>query len=89
MITILVGGFLWLGARASIQQGTPRGRLHLVNAAALAATSFGLPDPALVPDLRRLSPRGTRAGQAAVIQPVGAGRPCGFRVRGVLHRRGL
>lgn len=61
MITILVGGFLWMGASASIQQGTLRGRLHLVSAAALAAPAVGIPATATVADIRRLSVTGTPA----------------------------
>ncbi|MBT2531314.1 site-2 protease family protein [Arthrobacter sp. ISL-48] len=59
MITILVGGFLWMGASASIQQGTMRGRLHLVSAAALAVPAVGIPGTATVADILRLSPAGT------------------------------
>lgn len=58
MITILVGGFLWMGASASIQQGTLRGRMHLVSAAALAAPAVGIPATATVADIRSLSSRG-------------------------------
>jgi Zn-dependent protease len=61
MITVLVGGFLWMGASASIQQGTLRGRMHLVSAAALAAPAVGIPTTATVTDVRRLSPDGSRA----------------------------
>jgi Zn-dependent protease len=61
MITILVGGFLWMGASASIQQGTLRGRLHLVSAAALARPAVGVPATATVEDILRLSPAGTPA----------------------------
>ncbi|MHA7300080.1 site-2 protease family protein [Pseudarthrobacter sp. MDT1-22] len=61
MITVLVGGFLWMGASAAIQQGTLRGRMHLVSAAALAAPAVGIPAAAVVADIRRLSPDGSRA----------------------------
>jgi Zn-dependent protease len=61
MITVLVGGFLWMGASASIQQGTLRGRLHLVSAAALAGPAVGVPATATVEDILRLSPAGTPA----------------------------
>lgn len=54
MITILVAGFLWIGASASIQQGTLRGRLHLVSAAALSTPAVGLPATASVQDALRL-----------------------------------
>ncbi|MFJ6155991.1 site-2 protease family protein [Pseudarthrobacter sp. NPDC092184] len=50
MITVLVGAFLWMGASASIQQGTLRGRLHLVSAAALSTPAAGLPSTAMVED---------------------------------------
>lgn len=61
MITILVGGFLWMGASASIQQGNLRGRMHLVSAAALAAPAVGIPATATVADVRRLSAEGLQA----------------------------
>lgn len=61
MITVLVGGFLWMGASASIQQGTMRGRLHLVNAAALARPAVGIPNTSTVADVLRLSPTGVPA----------------------------
>lgn len=73
MITVLVGGFLWMGASASIQQGTLRGRMHLVSAAALAAPAVGIPATATVADIRRLSPDGSRA--VVVCGP--GGRPQG------------
>jgi Zn-dependent protease len=53
MITVLVGGFLWMGASASIQQGTLRGRLHLVSAAGLSTPAAGLPSTATVEDALR------------------------------------
>ncbi len=61
MITILVGGFLWMGASASIQQGTLRGRLPLVSAAALSMPAAGLPATATAGDALRLSEGGARA----------------------------
>jgi len=61
MITILVGGFLWMGASASIQQGTLRGRLPLVSAAALSMPAAGLPATATVRDALRLSEGGGKA----------------------------
>jgi CBS domain containing-hemolysin-like protein len=73
MITILVGGFLWMGASASIQQGTLRGRLHLVSAAALAGPAVGVPATATVADILRLSPAGT----PAVVVCGADGRPQG------------
>ncbi|MDQ0633920.1 Zn-dependent protease [Arthrobacter pascens] len=59
MITVLVGSFLWMGASASIQQGTLRSRLHLVSAAALAVPAVGVPGTATAADILRLSPAGT------------------------------
>ena len=61
MITILGGGFLWMGATASIRQGTMRGRLHLVNAAALARAAVGVPFTATVADILMLAPSGVPA----------------------------
>ena len=61
MITVLVGGFLWMGASASIQQGTMRGRLHLVNAAALSRPAVGVPVTASVAEIQRLAPSGIPA----------------------------
>ncbi len=80
MITILVGGFLWMGATASIQQGTLRGRMHLVSAGALAAPAVGIPATATVADIRRLSPDGSRA--VVVCGP--EGRPQGVVDAGAL-----
>ncbi len=54
MITVLVGGFLWIGASAAIQQGTLRGRLPLVSAAGLSTPAIGLPATASVEDALRL-----------------------------------
>ncbi|HJV98738.1 MAG TPA: site-2 protease family protein [Arthrobacter sp.] len=71
MITLLVGGFLWMGASASIQQGTMRGRLHLVNAAALAGPAVGIPYTATVADVLRVAP----AGLPAVVVCGPDGRP--------------
>jgi Zn-dependent protease len=80
MITVLVGGFLWMGASASIQQGTLRGRMHLVSAAALAAPAVGIPATATVADIRGLSPDGSRA--VVVCGP--EGRPQGVVDAGAL-----
>lgn len=71
LITILVGGFLWVGASASIQQGRLRSRLHLVNAAALAEPAVGLPESSTVADVRAL----TAAGPTAVVLCAPDGRP--------------
>jgi Zn-dependent protease len=72
MVTVLVGGFLWIGASAAIQQGTLRGRLHLVSATALATPAVGIPATATVADVRRLSTEGT-----AVVTCGPEGRPEG------------
>jgi len=61
MITVMVGGFLWMGASASIQQGTLRGRLPLVSAAALATPAAGLPATGTVRDALLLGADGTKA----------------------------
>jgi Zn-dependent protease len=58
LITVLVCGFLWVGASAAIQHGRLRSRLHLVNAASLAEPAVGLPETASVADVLRLSPAG-------------------------------
>jgi Zn-dependent protease len=79
MITVLVGGFLWMGASAAIQQGTLRGRLHLVSATALATPAVGIPATATVADIRRLSTDG-----AAVVTCGPEGRP-----QGVVDMRAL
>lgn len=80
MITALVGGFLWMGASASIQQGTLRGRMYLVSAAALAAPAVGIPTTASVTEVRRLSMGGSRA--VVVCGP--DGRPQGVVDAGAL-----
>jgi Zn-dependent protease len=80
MITVLVGGFLWMGASASIQQGTLRGRMHLVSAAALAAPAVGIPATATVADIRRLTQDRSRA--VVVCGP--EGRPQGVVDTGAL-----
>ncbi len=61
MITVLVGGFLWMGASASIQQGTLRGRLPLVSAAALSTPAAGMPATGTVRDALRLGEAGTKS----------------------------
>jgi Zn-dependent protease len=80
MITVLVGGFLWMGASGAIQQGTMRGRLHLVSATTLATPAVGIPATATVADIRRLSPTGTPA--VVVCGPEG-------RPQGVVDSRAL
>jgi len=71
MITVLVGGFLWMGASAAIQQGTLRGRLHLVSAAGLSTPAVGLPATASVQDALRL---GAPGNTSVVVYGLG-GRP--------------
>jgi Zn-dependent protease len=71
LITVLVGGFLWMGASASIQQGRLRSRLHLVSAAALAEPAVGLPESATVGDVLAL----TADGRNAVVLCAPDGRP--------------
>ncbi|WAJ34636.1 site-2 protease family protein [Arthrobacter sp. FX8] len=61
MITILVGGFLWMGASASIQQGTLRARLPLVSAAGLSTPAVGVPASGTVRDALRLAAEGTKS----------------------------
>jgi Zn-dependent protease len=58
VVTVLVSGFLWVGASAAIQQGRLRSRLHLVDAAALAEPAVGLSNTSTVADVLRLSPDG-------------------------------
>lgn len=74
LITALVGSFLWMGASASIQQARLRGRLHLVDAAALAEPAVGLPETATVADLQDLAP----AGRPTVVLCDRDGRPVGI-----------
>ncbi|XAS69224.1 site-2 protease family protein [Micrococcaceae bacterium Sec5.7] len=61
LITVLVGGFLWMGASASIQQGSLRSRLPLITAAGLAEAAVGVSSTATVDDILRLAPAGTPA----------------------------
>jgi Zn-dependent protease len=71
LITILVGGFLWMGASASIQQGRLRSRLHLVSAAALAEPAVGLPETGSVSDVLGAA----AGGRTAVVLCAPDGRP--------------
>lgn len=71
MITVLVSSFLWMGASASIQQGTLRGRLPFVSAAALATPAVGLPATATVRDALDHG----AAGSGAVVVQGPDGRP--------------
>ena len=73
MITILVGGFLWMGASASIQQGTLRGRLPLVSAAALSTPAGGVAATGTVRDALRVQ----AAGMPSVVVCGPDGRPQG------------
>ncbi|BCW19192.1 peptidase M50 [Arthrobacter sp. NtRootA9] len=73
MITVLVCGFLWMGASASIQQGTLRARLPLVSAAALSTPAVGVPATATVLDILHHP----RPGNAAVVVCGQDGRPQG------------
>ncbi len=74
LITALVGSFLWMGASASIQQARLRGRLYLVDAAALAEPALGLPETATVADLLDRAP----AGKPTVVLCDRDGRPVGI-----------
>lgn len=71
LITVLVCGFLWVGASGAINHGRLRGRLHLVNAFALAEPAVGVADSDSVADVLRVSP----AGQPAVVVCDAARRP--------------
>jgi Zn-dependent protease len=71
LITVLVCGFLWMGASGSIQQGRLRSRLHLVSAAALAEPAVGLPESATVADVLQV----TAGGGPAVVLYAPDGRP--------------
>ena len=66
IITLLVCGFLWMGATASIQQARVRGRLHLVNAGTLAEPAVGLPESATVAEVLRL-PRDAATGASPAV----------------------
>ncbi|UVJ37733.1 site-2 protease family protein [Arthrobacter sp. CJ23] len=61
LITVLVCGFLWVGASGAIQSGRFRSRLHLVSAVALAEPAVGIPNSATVEDVLRIAPAGTPA----------------------------
>ncbi|SEQ35255.1 Zn-dependent protease (includes SpoIVFB) [Arthrobacter sp. OV608] len=73
MITILVAGFLWMGASAAIQQGTLRGRLHLVSAAGLSTPAVGLPATASVQEALRMG----ASSSISVVVCAADGRPQG------------
>lgn len=71
IITVLVCGFLWMGASSAISHASMRSRLRLVNAGALAEPAVGIPDTASVADALRLSPE----GRPAVVVQDPEGRP--------------
>ena len=71
LITVLVCGFLWMGASASIQQGRLRSRLHLVSAAALAEPAVGIAETATVAEVLQ----STAGGLTAVVLCGPDGRP--------------
>ncbi|MEE2523107.1 site-2 protease family protein [Pseudarthrobacter sp. J75] len=79
VVTVLVCGFLWVGASAAIRQGSLRGRLHLVNAGALAMPAKGLAASATAGQARAAS-----AGGAAVVICGPDGRPAAVVDRGAL-----
>ncbi|MFK0038411.1 site-2 protease family protein [Paenarthrobacter sp. NPDC090517] len=61
LITVLVCGFLWMGASSSIHHAKLRSRLYLVSAAGLAEPAVGVPNSASVSDVLDISPAGTPA----------------------------
>jgi hypothetical protein len=61
LITVLVCGFLWMGASSSINHAKLRSRLYLVSAAGLAEPAVGLPNAASVADVLAVSPAGSPA----------------------------
>ncbi|MFJ4207664.1 site-2 protease family protein [Paenarthrobacter sp. NPDC089675] len=61
MVTILVCGFLWMGASSSIQHGRLRSRLYLVSAAGLADPAVGIANSASVADALAVAPAGSPA----------------------------
>ncbi|WP_045731368.1 site-2 protease family protein [Pseudarthrobacter chlorophenolicus] len=73
IITVLVCSFLWMGASASIQQGTLRARLPLVTAAGLSTPAIAVPATASVRDLLGHG----AAAQASVVVCGPDGRPQG------------
>jgi Zn-dependent protease len=75
LITALVGSFLWMGASASIQQARLRGRLYLVDAAALAEPAVGLPESATVADVLALARDSATGAFPAVVLCGPDGRP--------------
>lgn len=61
VVTVLVCGFLWMGASSSIHHAKLRSRLYLVSAAGLAERAVGLPNSATVADVLDISPSGSPA----------------------------
>ncbi|MEJ1114916.1 site-2 protease family protein [Paenarthrobacter sp. CCNWLY172] len=61
LITVLVCGFLWMGASSSIHHAKLRSRLYLVSAAGLAERAVGVPNSATVADVLDISPSGSPA----------------------------
>lgn len=61
LITVLVCGFLWMGASSSIHHAKLRSRLYLVSAAGLAERAVGVPNSATVADVLDISPAGSPA----------------------------
>ncbi|MCA4131470.1 site-2 protease family protein [Arthrobacter sp. M4] len=74
IITVLVCGFLWMGATAAIRQGQMRSRLPRVNAAELAEPAVGVPETATVAEIYPLA---GPEGPAIVLTSVADGRPVG------------
>ncbi|GAA3279668.1 site-2 protease family protein [Paenarthrobacter aurescens] len=72
-VTVLVCGFLWMGASSSIHHAKLRSRLYLVSAAGLAEPAVGVPNSATVADVLDISP----AGSPAVVICGPDGRPQG------------
>lgn len=60
-VTVLVCGFLWMGASSSIHHAKLRSRLYLVSAAGLAEPAVGVPNSASVADVLDISPTGSPA----------------------------
>ncbi|MET4538963.1 Zn-dependent protease [Arthrobacter bambusae] len=61
LITVLVCGFLWMGASSSIHHAKLRSRLYLVSAAGLAERAVGVPNSATVADVLDIAPTGSPA----------------------------
>jgi len=61
LITVLVCGFLWMGASSSIHHAKLRSRLYLVSAAGLAERAVGVPNSASVADVLDIAPNGSPA----------------------------